>query len=764
MNYNKLCELADFADEDLAELIREVSSYKVRHFENFPAGAEHRKDWEVAMAVRTLRDFDALRPDATILGVAAGLEDALFYLTRHVKQVFATDRYLSSGAWDHVAPLSMLVDPALVAPYDFDPSRLVVQHMDGRVLRYPDNTFDGIFSSGSIEHFGMWPDVASAAYEMGRVLKPGGVLTLSTEFLLGGPPGGHGWPNVTLLFSPEELRRYIIDASGLELIDEPELELSDATLQTRRDMVSAVADHHARVAGKGGDDYDAEFAEWDFPHLVMAYDGFVFGSVHLALRKPESYPVIDNAWARPSEQIIASIREFNESVVNRRPEPEASPLQPAAEAAPAADSRPPWVQRMEGLAASAAQVSAARDRVVDLVNHFHEFRNRHAGMGSQFDEQQRQIDAALVKLAALEPGLAAASERANGSAGPGIDTSGWPTVLIPVPGGRYFHMVLEPDTADPIGQVYASGYGLFFQNLAELMLDIIGPGDGVLDLGAHIGTFALTAAAADSWVIAVEAGPMNAALLRASVVRNSFHNLRVIEAAVSDSAGTLEFVAAGPWGHVTSRTDEGPVIKVPAIPTDELVEQIGFPGIKFVKMDVEGWELKAIDGMKRLLSGPKAPYVLYECNAHTLASLGLSPDDLHRKIFEFGYRSFLVDELNPRRLFQVREGELQPQTSIDCLAVPPGAEPPASWTVEPSMPTSERIVRLNAESKQTLPEARAWVARALESADRAVLDHPLIAEVMGRLSSDTSDEVRSAAAWWSPPSATGFSANVRSLQ
>ena len=43
-------------------------------------------------------------------------------------------------------------------------------------LRYPDDTFDGIFSSGSIEHFGDLQDVANAAYEMGRVLKPGGVL------------------------------------------------------------------------------------------------------------------------------------------------------------------------------------------------------------------------------------------------------------------------------------------------------------------------------------------------------------------------------------------------------------------------------------------------------------------------------------------------------------------------------------------------------------------------------------------------------------
>lgn len=760
MNYNKLCELADFADPGLAELIREVSAYKVPHFASFPAGAEHRKDWEVAMAVRTLRDFGALHPDATILGVAAGLEDALFYLTRHVKQVFATDRYLSSGPWDHVAPLSMLVDPGLVAPYDFDAGRLVAQHMDGRVLRYPDDTFDGIFSSGSIEHFGQWADVASAAYEMGRVLKPGGVLTLSTEFLLGGPPGGQGWPGVTLLFSPDEIRRYIVEASGLELVDEPEFELSRQTLETRRDMVAAVADHHARVAEKGGDDYEAEYAEWDFPHLVMAYDGYVFGSVHLALRKTGEYPAADNAWARPSEAVLASIREYNASVVNRGAEAEPGP--PAE--APAAEGAPTWDQRLQELAATAERVAAARVEVVDRVNHFHEARGRLADLGPQFDAGQKLIDAGLVRLDALEPAVDEVQALAAPQAGEAADTSGWPEVRVPLPGDRWFHMVLEPATEDPIAQVYATGYGLFFANLVDLMLDLVAPGDPVLDLGAHIGTFALSAAAAGCWVVAVEAGPVNAALLRASAARNGFHNLRIIEAAVSDAPGTLEFVSAGPWGHVTTNADEGALVQVPALRIDDLLEQLAGPAVKFVKMDVEGWELKAIDGMSRLLSGPKPPYVLYECNAHTLQAQGLTPDDLHRKMFALGYRSFLVDEMQPRRLFQVREGDLQPQTSIDCLAVPPGAELPAGWTVEPGMSLPDRILRLNEESRQTLPDARIWVASSLESAGPAVLEHPLIVELMGRLSNDTSEDVRSAAAWWSPPGATGFSANVRSLQ
>ena len=120
--FSKLCEIGDFAHPDLAPVIRDVCSHKLADFSpDFPRGAEHRKDWEVAMAARALRHFGALRLDSTILGVAAGTEDTIFYLARHVRQVFATDRYLSSGPWQPVAPIAMLLDPAAVAPGDFDP-------------------------------------------------------------------------------------------------------------------------------------------------------------------------------------------------------------------------------------------------------------------------------------------------------------------------------------------------------------------------------------------------------------------------------------------------------------------------------------------------------------------------------------------------------------------------------------------------------------------------------------------------------------------
>jgi SAM-dependent methyltransferase len=314
--YNKACGLEDFADPDLVPVLRDVYRPEAERSASYPAGAERRKHWEVAMSVRALRDFGALRPDAEILGVGAGSEVTLFHLTRHVRRVVATDLYLAPGVWEREAHPLMLVAPERLSPVPFERERLEVLHMDGRWLRFPDDSFDGIFSSGSIEHFGDFEDIAAAAYEMGRVLKPGGILTLSTELLLDGPPGAIGWPGV-MLFSPEGLRRHLVEASGLETVDALDLAVSRPTLATARPLVEMID--------------EVESGRETFPHLVLSHDGQLFGSVHLTLRKTERYPAADNAWARPSEELRARVQRSEAEAEKRlfgAPAPVAAPAAP----------------------------------------------------------------------------------------------------------------------------------------------------------------------------------------------------------------------------------------------------------------------------------------------------------------------------------------------------------------------------------------------------------------------------------------------------
>lgn len=251
--YNAVLKLADFADHDFREELAAIFTHHAKTQPNFPAGHEQAKAWEITQAIRGLRDHGALRPDAQILGVAAGQEHTIFYLTNHVDRVFATDLYGTNEIWDE-ASYGMLVDPKqFVTPgTKWNPRRLVVQHMDALRLNYEDDSFDGLFSCGSIEHFGSLANVARSMREMRRVLKPGGIATVATEYRIAGPRG-IGLPGI-ILFDRLMVMTDIIKASGLTPVDAIDFEvteetvacaypLSEAVMQGRRDRSIAVTDN-----------------------------------------------------------------------------------------------------------------------------------------------------------------------------------------------------------------------------------------------------------------------------------------------------------------------------------------------------------------------------------------------------------------------------------------------------------------------------------------------------------------------------------------
>jgi SAM-dependent methyltransferase len=315
LSYCKLCELEDFRDPGLRELIRDMRVI-AGPSSDYPDGIEHRKAWEVAMTVRALRDLGALRPEAELLGVGAGQEATIFWLTRYVRRVFATDLYLQEDSWSTSdSGVRMLLDPREVTTMtNWNPRRLVVQHMDGRELRYEDDSFDGIFSSGSIEHFGNLEEIRRSVEEMYRVLKPGGVASLSTEYRLGGPPGVWG----TVLFDEGELREVVLEGMEWELASPLDLSLSEQTLSQEIDFGAVVARTEPPppppptlrnkvldalgVFERRRKAFKPDFTlhvDSDYPHIIMKMDDpkrllatagdtepRTWTSVHLALVKP----------------------------------------------------------------------------------------------------------------------------------------------------------------------------------------------------------------------------------------------------------------------------------------------------------------------------------------------------------------------------------------------------------------------------------------------------------------------------------------------
>lgn len=279
---NKVCELSDFTDPELRKWIRAIFAHECERFgPSFPDRFEYRKHWEIAMTALAFSRYDLLQGQAEVLGVGAGNEPTLFWLTRYVRRVFATDLYLETEDWQESADVSMLTKPESHWPFDWNPRRLITQHMDGRDLRYEAETFDAIFSSSSIEHFGDRADVMRAVTEMHRVLRPGGLLCLSTEIRLQGP--GPGLPGV-LMLDRQEIMEMIIENGSWEPVGGVDFRVSDDTLGRVQEFSESAADVRQHIGREGRLVFHR--LDWSkYPQIVLREGDLWWTSVHLALRR-----------------------------------------------------------------------------------------------------------------------------------------------------------------------------------------------------------------------------------------------------------------------------------------------------------------------------------------------------------------------------------------------------------------------------------------------------------------------------------------------
>jgi SAM-dependent methyltransferase len=275
---NKPCNVEDFSDPALLQILRTIFPAEAQAA-GWPRGQEYRKHWEIAMAVLAMhRELPEHRRNLA-LGVGAGTEATSFYLTNHFRIVFATDLY-AGPEWMHDAPPAMLYRPEIYAgQVPFQPRRLVVQNMDARRIEHEDETFDFIYSSSSIEHFGEPHEIRRAAAEMGRVLKPGGIIAISTELCVEGRAGGLN--ENTLLFSPDEVHDLIIAPTGCTPVDEISFQVSPATRSRPVVFEDALQDcARQQQCGQTG---------WSqYPHILLRCQDRLWTSLHLTLKKLES--------------------------------------------------------------------------------------------------------------------------------------------------------------------------------------------------------------------------------------------------------------------------------------------------------------------------------------------------------------------------------------------------------------------------------------------------------------------------------------------
>jgi SAM-dependent methyltransferase len=219
----------------------------------------HRKDWEFAQAVYGLRKLRRLCPEAVALGLGCGHEPIIFFLAGRLRAVVATDLYEGEFS-GHEADPRILRDPEAFAPFSYHRDRLHVRQMDATAIDYGPDSFDIVFSFSSFEHFGSRHEQRKSLAEIHRVLRPGGVVVLTTEIIL------NAWGRHGDYFRRGELLEELIPGAGLRLVGG---EFSFATSQaTLEGLVRLPGEVERR------------------PHLVLRRWRTYFTSCSLFLEKP----------------------------------------------------------------------------------------------------------------------------------------------------------------------------------------------------------------------------------------------------------------------------------------------------------------------------------------------------------------------------------------------------------------------------------------------------------------------------------------------
>ncbi|GAB4483178.1 MAG: hypothetical protein Kow00124_32470 [Anaerolineae bacterium] len=231
-----------------------TAAYWMRRSHGGPPGASRRLwpegRWEYPWVVAHL----GVEPGMRVLDVGAENSFLPIYLASLGCDVLAVDAWLGSyGEYFTAQVLDRCVDGTFeitVTGPDGRSGRVRWQHQDATALTLPDESFDRVVCISVIEHI---PDDRAAIREMARVLRPGGLLALTTPC---GPayqqPGDHPhhkdetgrWTgDLDRVYSAEALQERLVGPSGLVPVDVPAWDRVDWRRLNRLQMVGEYHDY-----------------------------------------------------------------------------------------------------------------------------------------------------------------------------------------------------------------------------------------------------------------------------------------------------------------------------------------------------------------------------------------------------------------------------------------------------------------------------------------------------------------------------------------
>lgn len=230
---------------------------------------------------------------------------------------------------------------------------------------------------------------------------------------------------------------------------------------------------------------------------------------------------------------------------------------------------------------------------------------------------------------------------------------------------------------DPGNELYRAIVlsGLYEPDLMVALRPHLQPGGVFVDAGANVGVFSLFAAArvgVGGRVLAFEPSGREFAQLERNIAVNGLTHVTAHRMAVAEAAGevVLRVAEDGHAGHNTigggfaSDAAEVARERVGAVRLDDVLA--GFERYDAIKLDIEGAELRALQGAAGVLRRLR-PVLAIEMNGPSLVACGASVEAVMAFLEGAGYAAF---DINPATGALMRGCKVEPGASKNIIALP----------------------------------------------------------------------------------------------
>jgi FkbM family methyltransferase len=179
--------------------------------------------------------------------------------------------------------------------------------------------------------------------------------------------------------------------------------------------------------------------------------------------------------------------------------------------------------------------------------------------------------------------------------------------------------------------------------------DEIRPDDVFLDVGSNLGAYAVFVGETleTGHVIAVEAVPSTADKLRRNLALNDV-DATVATVAFGADPGTVSMTVPDAHGSSAVTTDGGDV-DVRRVRGDDYLDRSDLPSPTVVKVDVEGYELSVVEGLRESLRDPACRLVYCEVHPARLRAFGGSAPILASTLSDLGFETSRIADLPGER-------------------------------------------------------------------------------------------------------------------